>query len=648
MTHKMRTIFLSVYAFIILQGLNAEFVVGQVRFFWGNDTKFPTKDFDDSQWAESTLPMEKSFQNRKSTLWLRFEVQYNLDQWTETPNLELGKFDFPFEVYIDGIMVLKDGEAEGNYHYSIGTWELVPLERPLENEIKRHVIAIKVNKDGGRVIFPIIRSISNSRTSFIRTVLDVLNASIYQVLALLVAFIGFFFMVQYFFYRKNRTNLFFALMNFCFALYFIRIGSALEILPYLQTFAISKAALFGALAFVYFFFCNFFDIWNNKYIKRVISLISSVIIMGILFIPETLDMVNNFFSLALIPASIVLIGVLIMTFIAVFKKKQDSIILMIGSLIAVGFGIHDIYHQINEIQPLFWLQGLGIFGLNLSMFIAVAVRSMVTLRELENSHVAIRENNETLRRIDREKDNILANTSHELRTPLSGILGLSHELMEDDSLGMWHKRSLRLIHHSASRLKNLINDILDHSKLKNQDIHIALQKVDLVSILENVVRMVMPLTLSKKITWKMTIEKGLPFVLGDPLRLEQILFNLTGNAAKFTPQGMIETFAYTEEGRVQVGVRDTGMGISAENLSKIFDSFNQVDTSTEREFGGTGLGLSITRDLVRLHQSELKVKSQINQGSVFWFSLTAMEDLELGYVAASGDGSTRSNGNNAE
>ncbi|MEL6626812.1 MAG: two-component regulator propeller domain-containing protein, partial [Bacteroidota bacterium] len=232
---------------------------------------------------------------------------------------------------------------------------------------------------------------------------------------------------------------------------------------------------------------------------------------------------------------------------------------------------------------------------------------------------------EQLRALDQLKDQFLANTSHELRTPLNGIIGLS-EGVYDRTDRENDREDLELIISSGKRLHHLVDDLLDFSKLKSGEFELERHAVDLSSVIELIFRMSGPAANKKGLSLVNAVPFSLPAVDADPFRLQQILFNLVGNAIKFTEEGEIRVFAEAVGSQVKISVSDTGIGIPQEKLNAIFDAFQQADGSTARKFGGTGLGLTITKQLVSLHGGEIGVNSQVGEGSVFWFTLGASDE----------------------
>jgi len=235
-----------------------------------------------------------------------------------------------------------------------------------------------------------------------------------------------------------------------------------------------------------------------------------------------------------------------------------------------------------------------------------------------------------LQEIDKLKDEFLANTSHELRTPLNGIIGLAESLRDgvEGDLPETMRHSLGLIAASGKRLSTLVDDILDFSKLRNKGLNLHKKVVDLSVLVDVVLNLTRPLIGDKKIILENRLKNDFPGVIADEDRLLQILYNLIGNAIKFTEQGFVRVHANITENNLAVYVQDSGMGIAEDQLHQIFEAFQQIDGHLERHQGGTGLGLTITKQLVELHGGILTVESVPNQGSTFCFTLPYEKDLQ--------------------
>ncbi len=234
-----------------------------------------------------------------------------------------------------------------------------------------------------------------------------------------------------------------------------------------------------------------------------------------------------------------------------------------------------------------------------------------------------RQVSDRLRKVDKLKDEFLANTSHELRTPLNSIIGITESLLDGVTGKLPEKTqtNLSLVIASGKRLASLVDDLLDFSRLKRQDLQLQRQPIDLRVLAEVVLKFSEPLLAGKALVLQNDIPPDLPPVEGDENRLQQILHNLIGNAIKFTESGSVRVSAEQQNGMIAVSIRDTGIGIPADKFESIFESFEQVDASIAREYGGTGLGLTITKQLVELHGGKIWVESELGKGSTFTFTL---------------------------
>ena len=257
----------------------------------------------------------------------------------------------------------------------------------------------------------------------------------------------------------------------------------------------------------------------------------------------------------------------------------------------------------------------------------------------------IKQANVKLENLERMKSEFISIVSHELRTPLTAIKN-SLGILKGGTAGATTPimdKFLGLAERNVLRLKGIINDLLDLSKIEAGKMKFSFEKADILSPIETVKNTLENLIKEKNINFSMDIENDLPQVFIDTLRVEQVITNLLSNAIKFTPEnGEISVCAKVVNGSyisrqeiqdsknyVVVSVKDSGIGIETENLEKVFDKFQQIESSLSRKIGGTGLGLPIAKQLVDAHKGAIWVESVINNGSTFSFAIPVLDEYEI-------------------
>jgi signal transduction histidine kinase len=271
-------------------------------------------------------------------------------------------------------------------------------------------------------------------------------------------------------------------------------------------------------------------------------------------------------------------------------------------------------------------------------------------RELAEKNARLQEAFDKLKELDRLKSNFLATVSHELRTPLTSIIGYSEMLQAGIAGDLSDEQSsfVETIRSKGELLLSLISSLLDLNKLERGQLSVELEQVDPRAVLAEVRETYVPEAEKKKIKIDVECDDSVPYLQADPVRLRQILLNLAGNAVKFTPAeghvtlrarlteiapredadeddaGIGAALLLAPEPAIEFSVKDTGIGIPADQLEKIFDAFYQVDGSSTREYGGAGLGLAIAKSLIEAHHGLIDVHSVLGEGTTFTVTIPQM------------------------
>lgn len=250
-----------------------------------------------------------------------------------------------------------------------------------------------------------------------------------------------------------------------------------------------------------------------------------------------------------------------------------------------------------------------------------------TTRKLEKTVEELNKAKKIAEEATNAKSTFLATMSHEIRTPLNGIIGLAELGMMDDAINETQRERLLDIRNSGESLLEIINEILDISKIEADKLELEEIEFSIREVIEKIVNLLSVKVFQEKLEFVCDISPKLPDVLvGDPLRLRQILINLLSNAVKFTEEGTVSIHVnllehIEEQVSIEFSIEDTGIGIPKEKLSRLFQSYTQVESSTTRTHGGTGLGLTISQRLVNLMGGVIRVESVMGEGSRFYFKL---------------------------
>jgi signal transduction histidine kinase/ActR/RegA family two-component response regulator len=253
----------------------------------------------------------------------------------------------------------------------------------------------------------------------------------------------------------------------------------------------------------------------------------------------------------------------------------------------------------------------------------------IDISDRKQAEALLQRTNQELISATRLKDEFLANMSHELRTPLNAILGMTEALIEKvfGEINQQQQQFLEIIDRSANHLLSLINDILDLAKIESGQIKVERQPVTIATLCQSSLAFIKQPAYKKRIQLQTKIPENLPLLYADERRIRQVLINLLNNAVKFTPEGgkiTLEVSQLSDTDNlsyIRLAVIDTGIGISPDNIKKLFQPFFQIDSALNRQYEGTGLGLPLVKNIVDLHDGKVSIISKEGEGSTFMIDL---------------------------
>ncbi|MBN2736149.1 MAG: response regulator [Spirochaetales bacterium] len=457
--------------------------------------------------------------------------------------------------------------------------------------------------------------------------------------------IAYYHLTLFFLRRKDKASLVFSI--FCLLIVFrsLLVERILwEILP--QNFFFNYESLIrleylsGYIA-APLFMIFLMLVYPKEFQKRIVRVF---ILLGILFVAIVLLSHSYWFSLlTLTPYQLVIVAAFVYGIIGLVKavrnKHPGAVVSLVGFALFFIIILNDLlYHQF--ILQLGSFIHLGLLVFIFSNSLNLSIHYTRSYNRAEKLSLELQSKNQELLKLDKIKDDFLAITSHELKTPLHGIIGITESLLKGigGPLSEEQIKNLGLVQSSGHRLLNLVGDILDFSRLHNQSLRLTMTPVNGYSIVTMVTESLLPLVKRKNLYLVNTIKEDFPLIFADENRLFQILLNLIGNAIKFTTVGGISISAKVVKNKALIKITDTGIGISDDEINRIFQAFEQIETSLSRSQDGVGLGLAICKQLVELHGGTLDVKSSIDEGSEFFFTLPLYSEALHGAFETVGHG----------
>ncbi|MBP1994906.1 hybrid sensor histidine kinase/response regulator [Paenibacillus eucommiae] len=484
------------------------------------------------------------------------------------------------------------------------------------NEIEIIVQVANYSYASGGIIYPILfgdlESIMKSR--------EFALFGDYMTLAgLLIFFL--FFLVLFQKRKQERSLLYLCLFCLISLLYVLTHGEKLigGMIPGLGYGFVLKVQMVSSVL-AYFFLLHYANVSvpnaiSRKFI-RICNWLALLLSLAAIIVPVVTF--SRYFPLLVVIGAFVISGMVYIMIIGILRRTEDAVYMLFSIMSILAIIVINILHVLGKMENQFFVP--------YEMLIFVAVQILLLSGRFARSFYEVEELSRKLLTLDELKDEFMANTSHELRTPLHGIVNIAESLLEGvaGAPNQDQAKQLSMIVSTGRRLSYLINDILDFAKLKNKDMILNRQAVDLPSVAQSVLEVIEHLSGMKGIVLTQQWPDNLPLIDTDEDRLRQVLYNLLGNAVKFTHRGEIRVFAEVGEGSVTIFVSDTGIGIAKERFEDIFKSFDTGSGLAElSSYSGTGLGLSITKKLVELNEGQIKVESELGKGSVFQVTLPA-------------------------
>ncbi len=538
--------------------------------------------------------------------------------------------------YLNGIQIGSAGEFPPNFILALSSSVIIDLPNQLLYETKSNELMIQGYIDSEKADFKnvrLARTVSARRQKYLY---DFFNCDFFVYLAAISFMIAFIYLFQFAYNRSDKKQLYFGLYNLLIGIYFHRLAVFAGPFGFVFNYKIGKLGVILGSYFLYMFFRLYLPIKERPIIKRIVSTLFLGMALVYIFTPMTYMQATKGLSLVFIPTQILIIVILGFIINSFKKGVPNTAPLLVGTIIGILASTHDIVAYVGEFNPPFWLQGLGLFVFDFTIFLSLATNTEKMRKDLEQYSKSIEdqvkqrtaqlyEANTKLKQADKAKGQFLANMSHEMRTPLNGIIGFSEHLLNDVPLGE-DKKYVELTIKESENLRNMINELLDISKVEA-----GMMDLDIHSFQWKDVHNYLAMNLGERAR-----KKGLNFYYrdaldeelwlnGDSLRIKQILNNLVGNAIKFTNEGHIAVSigleVKAEVYRLSFTLSDTGIGIPEDRQEDIFNSFVQADSSTTRQFGGSGLGMSLAKQLIELMNGDISLTSKLKQGTNIHFSI---------------------------
>lgn len=579
-----------------------------------------------------------------SRFWIKFKIQNSstLEKWfLEIPNPHIHIINFYAPKENGSFEVIKGGNIFPFFERKIET-EGFSYELHLGKQPSTFYIEIENSHDA--LIVPL--NILSPSTFYNNIILSYSAYGVYYGIMIAMLIYNLFIYINI----RDKTYLYYSLYIIFFTIHVLKDnGLAYKFLwPDSPEWNKISFAFTIPLAnfFANHFVQDFLDTKQNSKALNISILLSKTLIVLSAFIGYFFLELSTNIEIASIEAGINTIFLFVIGIIAFLKKINSAGLFLISwSPLLIG-GLSTVLMNFDVLPYNFYTAysvpiGTALESILLSISLANRIR-IIKYEKEEAQNKLIESNKLALHNLEKaniQKDEFLTNTSHEFKTPLNAIIGLSESLIGGVAgpINPSMFENLNYILNSGKRLNNLINDILDISKLKNSELRLNFKTINLRNIVQQSLLPFDHIIANKTIKIINNISPETPFVYADEDRLLQILYNIIGNSLKFTDSGEILIYVmydtkishFQGESKVTLSISDTGIGIPEDKLKDIFQPFEQVDTGIQRKYGGTGLGLSITKKLIELHGGKIWVTSSPSEGSTFYFTLPISKDQNI-------------------
>jgi len=525
-----------------------------------------------------------------------------------------------YRLYLNGVLVQEMGVVSASRQLYQPAWKPVLLSVPSGVEqLELQVQVANFDHFKGGILFPVQLGSKELLTAQKSRAL-VLEAMLFSGI-LMMALYNF---TLYWSRGLGRSPLYFSVVCLVLAVRLMVTGELLGLGYFSHSFELllrlRNVSYFVGLGFFCLYTADILPDFFNSLVLKVVVNISFGMSAVAMLLPV------NLLTLLILPMEILILLAALyvgwVIFQAIRAQCTWAISFALGFAVFLPTVINDVLYD-NNLRSTFYMAPFGLFAFLLCQSFMIYFRFSEAFLKGERMGVELKEKNIQLNELDHLKDEFLSMTSHELKTPLHGIIGVAENFppQAHQAMGEEGQANLEVIVSCAKRLSNLVDDLLDFNALKNGALRLNRGPTDLRVCVDLVIQGCKPLVSIKDIRLENRVPEDFPLLWVDESRLQQVFYNLLGNAIKFNQKGQVIVDVYAENNQAIITVSDPGTGISPENLTKVFDPFFQEGESLTRTPGGNGLGLAITKKIVKLHGGDIRLSSQPNLGTKVSVSL---------------------------